>query len=62
VPGAGGQLLSFMDIYQIDVWTTCSTISTLTPVLQGVHIKDSSVCIPHDIAIGQKNPMTDNSM
>ncbi len=60
LPGVGSQFLSFKDIYQIDVQKMCSTISTLTPVLWSVHVKDSSVCIPHDIAIGQKNPMSAN--
>jgi len=56
LPGLGSQFLNFTDVYRIDVQNNGSIMSTLTPVLRGVHVKDSSVCIPHDIAIGRTNP------
>jgi len=42
----------FTDIYQIDVESSVSQILTLLPVLHGLHVKDSEICIPHDVAIG----------
>jgi len=56
LPGVGSQFLNFTDVYRINVRNKGSTTSTLTPVLRGVHMNDSSVCIPHDIAIGRTNP------
>jgi len=60
LPGVGSQFLNFTDVYWIDVQKMDSTISTLTPVLWGVHVKDSCVCVPRDIAIGRTNPTSDN--
>jgi len=52
LPGDGGHLKVFTDIYQIDVESPVSQILTLLPVLHGLHVNDSEICIPHDVAIG----------
>jgi len=55
LPDVGGQLMTFTDVYRIDITSTCHRINTLLPIFQGVHVDDYSVCIPPDVTIGKPN-------
>jgi len=61
LPGIGGQLLSFTDIYRIDVMANIDQIVSLLPILHGVHVDDNNICIPHDVIIGREECLVDLS-
>jgi len=61
LPGAGGQLLSFTDIYRINVTSNVDPIVSLLPILHGVHVDDNDICIPHDVIIGKEECLVDFS-
>jgi len=54
LPGIGGQLLCFTDIYCIDVMANIDPIVSLLPLLHGVHVDDNNICIPHDVIVGRE--------
>jgi len=46
---------TFTDVYCVDVSNTTRPISTMYPLLTGVHVSDENICIPPDIFIGKHN-------
>jgi len=57
MPDAEGQLQNFTDVYRIDVRNHCNLLSTLQPILKGVHVNDNHICIPHDVIVGRQNKL-----
>ena len=57
MPDCDGQLQTFTDVYRIDVRSNCSLVSTLQPIVEGVHVMDSNIFIPHDIIVGRQHDL-----
>jgi len=57
MPDVEGQLRNFTDVYHIDIRNHCNLLSTLQPILKGVHVNDNHICIPHDVIVGRQNEL-----
>ncbi len=57
MPDSDGQLLTFTDVYCIDVSCNSTLVSTLQPTLKGIHVDDNQIFIPHDIIVGRQNDL-----
>jgi len=57
MPDCDRQLQTFTDVYCIDVQSNCTLVSTLQPIVKGVHVNDNHIFIPHDIIVGRQNDL-----
>jgi len=57
MPDAEGQLQNFTEVYRVDVRGHCNLVSTLQPILKGVHVNDNHIFISHDIIVGRQNDL-----
>jgi len=55
IPGNQGLLSEITDIYRLTITSVCNPITTLLPVLCGIHVHDKDICIPPDIFLGRSD-------